>query len=108
MEELATELYTQLVNSAFTDGIKSKASFIELLSQTALINPAKVFQYLQAQFFAKAVPFLLNLEDLLSILSIVFEVNEEFIRRFDQMRSLFVAFFYASVSELLDSFQEHN
>ena len=98
----------QLVNSAFTNGIKSKASFIELLPQTTLINPAKVFQYLQAQFFAKTVPFLLNLEDLLSILSIVFEVNEEFIRRFDQMGSFFVAFFYASMSELLYSFQEHN
>ena len=96
-------MYPKLVNSAFSDGVEGKASLVELLSKTTLVNPAEVFQYLQAQLFAEPVPLLLNLEYLLRVLRIVFEVDEELIRRFNQVCSFFVAFLNTGVCELLNS-----
>ena len=46
-EELATELDSQLVYSALSDCVQGEACFTQLLTKTALVDPAEVFQDLE-------------------------------------------------------------
>ena len=103
LEELSAELDSKLIDSALTNRIKSEAGLIQLLFLATFSDSAKIFQNLQSQLLAQAIPLLLNLRYLLRILHVVLEVVKKLVRGVDQVSSLFVSLFHAGVGELLDT-----
>ena len=73
------------------------------LRAQALPEFAKVFQNLQAKLFAKPVSLLFDLGNLLRVLSVIFEVEQQFVSGVNKMRSLFVPLLHAGIGKLLDS-----